>query len=231
MRRELAVGALGLILLAIGQGMGLFVAPAEAMMGEVGRILYVHVPTAWVCLVMYTIAFGAAIAALIKGTKGADAWVEASVEVGLLLNVLLLIQGSIWARPTWGIWWTWDPRLTTSAVLVVVFAAILVLREIIDSPAKRLTVSAVATILAYVDVPIVYMSIKWWRTLHQGFSSPETVSSSMVTPLRISAFGMLFLSLGFAMFRKQLALRRLEAEDAETELPPVPVPLDLEKRA
>src|SRR5438128_2228777 len=83
------------------------------------------------------------------------------------------------------------------------------------APAKRLTVSAVATILAYVDVPIVYMSIKWWRTLHQNFSSPETVSSTMVLPLRISAFGMLFLSLGFAMFRKQLALRRLEAEDAE----------------
>ena len=231
MRRDLAVGALGLILLAIGHGMGLFVAPAEAMMGDVGRILYVHVPTAWVCLVMYTVAFGAAIAALLKGTKGADAWVEASVEVGLLLNVLLLIQGSIWARPTWGIWWTWDPRLTTSAILAVAFAAILVLREIIDSPAKRLTVSAVATILAYVDVPIVYMSIKWWRTLHQNFSSPETVSSAMVLPLRISAFGMLFLSLGFAMFRKQLALRRLEAEDAETELPPMPVPLDLEKQA
>jgi heme exporter protein C len=113
-----------------------------------------------------------------------------------------------------------------------VFAAVLVLREIIDSPAKRLTVSAVATILAYVDVPIVYMSIKWWRTLHQNFSSPETVSHSMVTPLRVSAFGMLFLSLGLVMFRKRLALRRLEAEDAETALPPVPAPLDLggEKR-
>jgi heme exporter protein C len=233
MRRDLAVGALGLILLAIGQGIGLFVAPAERMMGDVGRILYVHVPTAWVCLVMYTVAFGAAIVALIKGTKGADAWVEASVEVGLLLNVLLLIQGSIWARPTWGVWWTWDARLTTAAVMVVAFAAVLVLREIIDSPSKRLTVSAVATILAYVDVPIVYMSVKWWRTLHQPFSSPETVSSSMVTPLRISAFGMLFLGLGFAMFRKRLALRRLEAEDAETALPPLPAPLDLggEKRA
>ena len=231
MRRDFAVGALGLVLLLIGHGMGLFVAPPERMMGEVGRILYVHVPTAWVCLVMYTVAFVAAVVALLKGTKGADAWVEASVEVGLLLNVLLLIQGSIWARPTWGVWWTWDPRLTTSAILVVVFAAILVLREIIDSPSKRLTVSAVATILAYVDVPIVYMSIKWWRTLHQNFSSPETVSSSMVMPLRISAFGMLFLALGFAMFRKSLALRRLEAEDAETALPPVPAPLDLEERA
>jgi heme exporter protein C len=227
MRRDLVVGLLGLVLVVIGQGMGLFVAPAEAMMGDVGRILYVHVPTAWVCLVMYTVAFGAAVTALIKGTKGADAWVEASVEVGLLLNVLLLIQGSIWARPTWGVWWTWDPRLTTAAILVVVFAAVLVLREVIDAPPKRLTVSAVATILAYVDVPIVYMSIKWWRTLHQGFSSPETVASSMVLPLRISAFGMLFLSLGFAMFRKRIALRRLEAEDAESALPPAPVPIDL----
>src|SRR4029450_10419163 len=103
MRRDLAVGALGLILLAIGQGMGLFVAPAEAMMGGAGRIPYVPVPTAWVCLVMYTIAFVAAIVALIKGTKGADAWVEASVEVGLLLNVLLLIQGRMWERPPWGV--------------------------------------------------------------------------------------------------------------------------------
>ncbi len=95
MRKDLAVGGLGLALLVVGHAMGLFVAPAEAMMGDVGRILYVHVPTAWVCLVMYTIAFGAAIAALWTGRKGPDAWVEASVEVGLLLNVLLLIQGSI----------------------------------------------------------------------------------------------------------------------------------------
>lgn len=229
MRVELALGALGVALIAVGHGIGLFVAPPEAMMGDVGRILYVHVPTAWVALVVYLVAFVAAIGALWSGGRRWDALIEAAVEVGLLLNALLLVQGSIWARPTWGVWWTWDPRLTTAAILLVSFGVVLVLRRAIEQADKRMTASAVATVIAFVDVPIVYFSVKWWRTLHQPFSSPETVDSPMVLPLRIAAFGVLFLAAAFTIARWRIAYARRSAEEAAPELPALPPPLDLRR--
>ena len=226
-RAEYIVGMLGIALVAWGHFNGLVVAPPEAMMGDVGRILYVHVPTAWVGLATYLVAFIAAIGTLWTSKLGWDAMVEASVEVGVILNGLLLIQGSIWAKPTWGVYWTWDPRLTTSAVMVVAFGAILVLRKMIDQPSRRMTLSAVATIVAFVNVPITYMSVKWWRTLHQNFSSPETVSSTMVTPLRVAAFGMLFLATAMVIRRWRIGHARLAAEAAASDMPPTPAPLDL----
>lgn len=225
------MGALGLALLITGHGLGLFWAPREAMMGDVGRILYVHVPTAWVALLTYLAAFVCAIGALATGGRRWDAAMEGAVEVGVLLNALLLVQGSIWARPTWGVWWTWDPRLTTAAVMVAAFSVVLVLRRLIDAPERRLSASAVATIIAFADVPVVYFSVKWWRSLHQPFSSPQTVDAAMVLPLRIAAFGMLFLSLSFVVARARIALARLAKEDDAPELPRLPPPIDLTRGA
>ncbi len=219
--------ALGFVLLIIGHGLGLFVAPAEAMMGDVGRILYVHVPTAWVALVAFLFAFIAAIGSLWNGKLGWDATIEAGAEVGVLLNLLLLMQGSIWARPTWGIWLTWDPRLTTTAVMAISFGVVLLLRRVIDQQARRQTVSGVATIVAFVNVPIVYFSVKWWRTLHQDFSSPETVDSMMVLPLRIAAFGMLFICIGLMGLRWRLAMKGLLAEAEAPDLPDEQARLEL----
>lgn len=220
MKWEWIVGLLGLSLLVIGHGMGLFWAPPEAMMGEVGRILYAHVPTAWVALVTFLVAFVGAIGTLWTGKLRWDALVEAAVEVGILLTALLLFQGSMWAKPTWGVYWTWDPRLTTTAIMVLTFVGVLVLRSLVTVPRKRMMTSAAATILAFVNVPIVYFSIKWWRTLHQPFSSPETVDSPMVLPLRISAFAMLFIAVCFITMRWRIAAARLEREDWAPDLPP-----------
>ena len=225
-RTEIILWLLGITLVAVGHFNGLVVAPPEAMMGDVGRILYVHVPTAWVGLTIYLVAFIAAIGSLWTSKLGWDALVEATVEVGVVLNGLLLLQGSIWAKPTWGVYWTWDPRLTTSAVMVVAFGGILVLRSMIDQPSRRMTLSAVATIVAFVNVPITYMSVKWWRTLHQNFSSPDTVSSTMVTPLRVAAFGMLFLAIALVIRRWRIANGRLQAD-----MPAAPTPLDLGAQA
>jgi len=227
-RWETYLGGLGFLLLLGAHYQGLFVAPPEAMMGDVGRILYVHVPTAWVGLLTYLVAFIAAIGAMLTGKAAWDALVEASVEVGLLLNALLLIQGSLWAKPTWGVYWTWDPRLTTCAIMVVAFGVVLALRKQIDEPARRLTISSVATIVAFVNVPIVYMSVKWWRTLHQNFSSPETVDSAMVTPLRVAAFGMLFLATAFVVRRWRIALSQLTLEFDAPDLPDPSAPLAVE---
>jgi len=224
---EYILGLAGIALVGWGHFNGLVVAPPEAMMGDVGRILYVHVPTAWVGLTIYLVAFIAAIGALWTSKTGWDAMVESTVEVGVILNGLLLFQGSIWAKPTWGVYWTWDPRLTTSAIMVVAFGGILVLRKMIDEPSRRLTLSAIATIVAFVNVPITYMSVKWWRTLHQNFSSPETVSSTMVTPLRVAAVGMLLLATALVIRRWRIAAKHLKVEAAASDLPPVPAPLEM----
>jgi heme exporter protein C len=210
--------ALGVVCLVAGSYVGLFRAPAEEYMGQVQRIMYVHVPTAWNALLAMTFAFACAIAFLFKADFKWDARLEAAIEVGVLLAFLLCCQGAIWAKPTWGIWWDWDPRLTTTAVLLFAFLGILALRKFVDDPARRAIWSSVATIIAYADVPIVYYSVRWWNSLHQQQSSPSTVSSQFYFPLRANAFGVLFLMTGFIMIRARIATLRLRAELAA---PPV----------
>jgi heme exporter protein C len=208
-----AVG-LGLVLLAWGSTWGLAFAPREVYMGEVQRIMYVHVPTAWNAMLVLTFAFACAVVSLLRGGWKWDARLEASVEAGVVLSGLVCIQGSIWARPTWGVWWDWDPRLTTTAVLLFAFGGILALRQFVDDPVKRASWSAVATVIAYVDVPLVYFSVRWWNSLHQLQSTPQTVSSAFHWPLRINAFGVLFLLIGLIELRARLAFLRREREVA-----------------
>ena len=214
------LGGFGLVLLLAGSYIGLFVAPAEQHMGDVQRIMYVHVPTAWNAMLAFTFAFACALAVLWKGSWRWDCRLEASVEVGVVLAALLCIQGSLWARPTWGVWWDWDPRLTTTAVMLFAFIGILALRRFVDDPARRATWSAVATVIAYVDVPLVYFSVRWWNSLHQMQSTPETVSSPFHLPLRLNAFGVLFLMCGLIALRARLSALRLRDEIAP---PPAPV--------
>ena len=206
--------ALGVVLLLVGSYLGLFVAPPERYMGDVQRIMYVHVPTAWNSLLAITFAFVCAIAFLYKGDFKWDARMEGAIEVGVLLAFLLCVQGAIWAKPTWGVWWDWDPRLTTTAVLLFAFLGILALRRFVDDPVRRGVWSAVATIIAYVDVPIVYFSVRWWNSLHQLQSTPSTVSSQFYLPLRLNAFGVLFVMTGFIMLRARLASLRHVSEVA-----------------
>ena len=207
-----ALVALGVVCLLVGSYFGLFVAPPEHYMGNVQRIMYVHVPTAWNALLAMTFAFGCAIVFLFTNNWKWDARLEGAIEVSVLLAFLLCCQGAIWAKPTWGVWWDWDPRLTTTAVLLFAFAGILALRRFVDDPVKRGVWSSVATIIAYVDVPIVYFSVRWWNSLHQQQSSPATVSSQFYLPLRLNAFGILFLMSGFIALRARIASRRLESE-------------------
>ncbi|HVT43905.1 MAG TPA: cytochrome c biogenesis protein CcsA [Thermoanaerobaculia bacterium] len=212
--------AVAVILLAIGSWYGLFVAPPEHYMGEVQRIMYVHVPTAWSAMLLFTFAFGCALVYLFRGGWSWDSRMEGAIEVGVVYAALLCIQGAIWAKPTWGVWWDWDPRLTTTAVMLFAFLGILALRRFVDDPVKRAVWSSVATIIAYVDVPIVYFSVKWWNSLHQQQSSPSTVSEAFYLPLRLNAFGMLFLAIALVLLRARLSALRLRSELA----PPLPEP-------
>ena len=119
----------------------------------------------------------------------------AAVEVGIVLNALLLVQGTIWARATWGVWWDWDVRLTTSLIMLLLFAGVLALRSFVHDAGRRATWTAIATIVAFVDVPLVYFCVRWWRSLHQIQSTPDTVAPMMVVPLRDNAFAILFLAM------------------------------------
>jgi len=209
---------IGIAFLLIGSWFGLFVAPPEQFMGETQRIMYVHVPTAWFALLAMTIAFVCAVVFLFRTDFKWDARMEGSIETGVVFAFLLCCQGSIWAKPTWGVWWDWDPRLTTTAVLLFAFLGILALRKFVDDPVKRGIWSAVATIIAFVDVPIVYFSVKWWNSLHQQQSSPSTVSKPFWIPLRANAFGILLLMTAFILLRARISTLRLKHELASPPL-------------
>jgi heme exporter protein C len=213
-----AMVGLGVVFLLAGSYWGLAKAPSEVFMGDVQRIMYVHVPTAWNAMLLLCFAFVCALLFLFTNDWKWDNRLEAAIEMGVVLSLLLCTQGAIWAKPTWGVWWDWDPRLTTTAVMVFAFGGILALRAFVEDPVKRAVWSAVCCIVASVDVPIVYFSVKWWNSLHQAQSSPETVSSAFHWPLRINAFGILFLAIGLVTLRTRVAALRLREELA----PPVP---------
>lgn len=214
----LALLAAGTVLLLVGSYLGLFVAPPERYMGEVQRIMYVHVPTAWSGMLLFTVAFVFALGYLFRGGVGWDSRTEAAIEVGVVLSFLLCVQGAIWAKPTWGVWWDWDPRLTTTAVMLFTFLGILLLRRLVEDPVQRATWSAVATVIAFVNVPIVYFSVNWWSSLHQLQSAPSTVSSDFHWPLRINGVGMLLVAGALVALRSRVAALRL----AQELVPPPP---------
>ncbi len=214
-RKLLVLAGLGLA--AVGTYFGLFVAPPERHMGDVQRIMYVHVPSAWIAMLLYTLAFGFAIALLWSGRQKWDDLMVGAIEVGVVLNALLLVQGSLWGRATWGVWWDWDVRLTTSLVMAILFAGVLVLRRMAPNEERRSQWSAVATVVAFIDVPLVYFCVRWWRSLHQIQSSPDTVDPAMVLPLRLNSFGLLFLALAWMLWRA--AIERSSRRASEVPLP------------
>ena len=220
-RLDWLIACITLVLLGTGLMWGLVWAPAETFMGDVYRIIYVHVPCAWISLLAYTLSFGACLVYLFRESLRADAFAEASAEVGVLFNALLLITGSIWGKPTWGVWWTWDPRLTTAAIMCIAFAGYLALRRFVIEPERRASWSAIVAIIIYADIPLVWFSVKWWNSLHQLQSSPQTVSPDMYLPLRVSAFAFLFLMIAFIRGRYHIARVIQRSELSE---PPGPAP-------
>jgi heme exporter protein C len=183
--------------------MGLFVAPADRMMGDVYRIIFVHMPIAMMALLAPTVTCFASLFYLLKSSPRADALAEASAEVCIVFCSLCLITGSIWGRPTWGVWWSWDPRLTSVAILWISFIGYMALRRVVDDSDKRATWAAVVAIIISVDVPIVYFSVKWWNSLHQLQSNPNTMDPQMYWPLRanLTAFFVAFLAFLYARYR------------------------------
>jgi heme exporter protein C len=216
---EHAFGLVGLSVLIDGQYMGLVDAPAERMMGEVGRILYVHVPSAWLTMVCFLFSCIFAGIYLASGRKWADLLVEATAEVGVVMCGLLLVTGSIFARPTWGTWWTWDPRLTSSAVMMIAYVGVLLLRASLQDPKERALWTSVASLLAAVSMALTYFSVRLWRSIHQMQSSPSTIDDDMVMILRMNAFAMLFIGTWFVARRARIGIAQAAAQ-APPPLPP-----------
>lgn len=216
-----AVAAIGVAMFLALPYLGLVWVPPEKYMGEVGRILYVHVPQVWMGLLGMTVNFGCSVAFLFRRSFVADSLAEASAEVGVVLGAVGVVLGSIWARPTWGAWWTWDPRLTTAAIMLVIYMGYLTLRRFVEDPEKRATWSAVLGIIAFVDIPVLWFSVRWWKSIHQTQSNPSTVDSAMTMVLRWAATAFLCALFVFVYQRFLLAQAQRARELALPDsLPP-----------
>jgi len=197
---------------------GLYVVPPDAEQGDVQRLMYVHVPAAWLAFLSFGVVSLASLAYLRTGRIRWDRVAVASAEIGVLFCTLTIVLGSLWGRPVWGAWWTWDPRLTTTVVLLLVYVAYLSLRRVADSAARRAQWSAVVGVVGFVDVPIVHMSVVWWRSLHQEATvlrpGAPTMDTSMLATLLL---GVLAFSLAYTyLMTVRLRVGRLEDHAAGT---------------
>jgi heme exporter protein C len=204
--------------------LGLWVTPNDAFLGSYVRLLYIHPPMAWVSFLAYGVAFFASLGYLWPRTRSLalDRIAASSVEVGVVFTGLTLITGSIWGRPTWGTWWVWDPLLTTTALLFVLYIGYLVLRHLPGDPHQRARRSAISALIAFVDVPVVYFSVYWWQSLHQRpsidnlITHKTTVHGSMAWTLLL---GFCSFTLTFAVLVvHRIRLARLEDDEEDLGL-------------
>lgn len=208
----LAVAAAALI--GIGLVLG-FRAPADYQQGETVRIMYIHVPFAWLSLGAYAVMAIAALGTLVWRHPLADVAGKAAAEIGASFCFLCLVTGSLWGRPTWGTYWTWDPRLTSELVLFLLYLGVLALWRAVDDPGRAGRAAAVLALVGFVNIPIVKFSVNWWNSLHQQASvlrlDGPSIHASMLTPLLVSAAGFfaLFFALQLGAMRNELLRRRV----------------------
>jgi heme exporter protein C len=199
------VWAAALLTLA-GLWIGFFVAPTDAQQGEGYRIIFVHVPASWMSMVIYcAMAFWAAIG-LAFNTRLSAMMATALAPTGALFAFLSLLTGALWGKPMWGAWWVWDARLTSELILLFLYLGFMALQAAIDDPRRADKAGAVLAIVGVVNVPIIYFSVKWWNTLHQGASVSLTRSPSMAQTM---LWGMLLMALAFWMYAIAVTLARV----------------------
>ena len=202
----LALAAFAAVIAA--QSFSILTSPAEGDMGHLQKIMYVHVPAAWMAFISFFIVLVFSLRYLWKRRENDDLLAASAAEVGAAFTGLTLMLGMIWGRPAWGVWWVWDARLTSTLVLFLIFVGYLALRSFVDDAGQRARWSAAVGAIGAINVPIVYMSVKWWRTLHQPPSSPETLDPAYTMGLRLNAIAFLLVTIYF--IRKRYEIARVE---------------------
>jgi heme exporter protein C len=198
------------VMLIIATGMVFFYAPMEAVMGQVQRVFYFHVSAGWVGMLGFLVAAVAGIAYLRTADRKWDIVGVSAVEIGMVFALINIITGSIWARPIWNTWWTWDPRLTTATIMELIYAAYLLLRQGIEDPDRRARFGAVYAIIGFLSVPLTFFSARLFRTIHPvviGTNQPGATGAFDMTPLMLQTF--LFSLLTFSIIFADLLWHRI----------------------
>ena len=212
-RARPVLGAASVVALFVALWMALIWSPPDAAMGNVVRILYVHVANAWLAYLAFVIVFLSSVAYLWTKRLVFDAIAVASAEIGVLFTGLTLVLGSIWAKPTWGVWWSWEPRVVTTAVMLAMYVGYLLLRNLSSDLERRATRAAVLGIVLVVDVPIVHLSVTWMNSLHQlptvlrPDASP-TIDPPMLATLLVSVAAFTLIYAYLMTVRVGIELRR-----------------------
>ena len=208
---------MALITIAFGLYWALVQAPRDALQGDVQRIMYLHLPSILTAYLSFFLVFIGSCLYLWKREKRDDNLAHSAAELGVLFTALTIIEGSIWGKPTWGVWWTWDARLTLTAILLLIYSGYLMLRSLIDDEDRAALSAAILGIIGFLDIPLIHMSVYWWRTLHQPPSilRPdklpwENVHPAMLTALAINFVG--FLLLYFYLLSLRLRLGEVRSE-------------------
>jgi heme exporter protein C len=205
-RLQLPFALLAVGLAIAGLYMGFFVASTDAQQGEGYRIIFVHVPASWMAMFLYCMmAFWAAVG-LAFNTRLASMMASALAPTGAMFAALSLLTGALWGKPMWGTWWVWDARLTSTLILLFLYLGFLALQAAIDDPRRADKAGAVLALVGVVNVPIIYFSVRWWNTLHQGASVSVTKSPSMAQTM---LWAMLLVALAFWMYSIAVALARV----------------------
>lgn len=202
-------------LLAVwGLYIGLWLAPTDAQQGEAYRIIFLHVPAAWMSMVVYLVMAGWAGIGLVFNSRLASMMACALAPTGALMTFLALWTGALWGKPTWGTWWVWDARLTSELVLLFLYIGFMSLHAAIDDPRRADRAAGLLALVGVVNVPIIYFSVKWWNTLHQGASVSLTKSPSMASTMLL---GMLVMALAGWAYCIAVALLRVRSIILERE--------------
>ena len=202
------------ILAAIGLYIGFFVAPTDFQQGEAYRIIFVHVPASWMSMFIYLVMAAWAGVGLALNSRLSGMMASALAPTGAMFAFLSLWTGALWGRPTWGAYWVWDARLTSELVLFFLYLGFMALQAAIDDPRRADKAGAVLALVGVVNIPIIYFSVKWWNTLHQGASVSLTRAPTMAT---IMFTGMLVMVLAFWMYSIAAALMRARCIMLERE--------------
>ncbi len=209
-------GATGIVVL-IALYLGLFIAPADAVQGEVARILFIHPPAAWLAMACYGVMSVAALGTLVWRHPLADVTQKAAAPIGAAFTLIGLVTGAIWGRPTWGTYWVWDARLTSFLILFIMYLGLIAVWRAVEDPGRAARAVAVLTLVGSINIPIIYFSVHWWNTLHQGASliTPEgtRIHPALLQALLAMMLGatLLFAALLITSMRTEILRRRVRS--------------------